>query len=69
MKIKKNDLPVAPIFGIDIKFPDKFIIVLLTLLLILTTLLLSVLNAFRAKFDDLVAFNDKVSNIAILLKS
>ena len=42
--------------------------ILLTLLPTLTTSFLLVINAFGAKFDNLVVFNSKLGSIAILLK-
>ena len=71
--VRKLGSLVALIFGILIKFLDfsffdKFKTVLLTLLQTLTTSLLLALNAFGAKFDNPVAFCNKVSNAAILLK-
>ena len=74
LKIKKVDFFVALIFDkcinfLDLLFLDKFIIVSLALLLLsLTTLLLSALNTFGAKSNDLVIFNKKISNAIILLK-
>ena len=42
---------------------------LLALLLSLLTILLSLtLNVFKAKSNNLITFNKKISNIAILLK-
>ena len=76
-RIKKIDFVVAPIFGIHNKFLDllffkllnKFKIVLLAILQILTTLLLLVLNTFGINsFYKLVFFNINVSNTIILLK-
>ena len=61
--------PIAPIFSIRVKFLNKFITILLAPAPILTTLLLSALNTFKAKSDNLVVFNNKVSGILILLKS
>ena len=75
LAIKNVGSFIAPIFCIyinflDLLFLDKFKTVLLALLLLLLiTLLLSALNIFRAKFDNLVIFSIKVNNAAILLKS
>ena len=78
--VKKIGSPIALIVGIRVEFPDllffdfldldEFLIVSLTLLLPPpTTLLLPALNVFRVNFsDDLIIFNIKVSDIAILLK-
>ena len=74
LEIRKIDFFVTLIFGIYIKFLDllfldKFTTVSLTLLLsLLTTLLLLILNTFKAKFDNPVIFNKKISVVAILLK-
>ena len=73
MGIRKIDSLIALIFGtridfLDLCFLDKFTIVLLAFLLILTTLLLLVLNAIRAKFDNQITFNSKVNGTIILLK-
>ena len=72
-RVKKVVSLIALLFGIyinflDLLFLDKFTIVLLALPLILKILLLSALNAYRAKFDNLVTFNNKVNNAVILLK-
>ena len=65
----KIDSSVALIFDIHIKFLDKFITVLLTLPVSLTTLLFFVLNIFRANsLDNLVVFKKEISGVAILLK-
>ena len=57
------------IFGIHIKFLEKFINILLALLLSsLITLLSSTLNVFEAKSNNLVIFNKKINSAAILLK-
>ena len=74
--LKKLGSLVALIFSIHIEFLnllflnllDKFITILLALSETSKTLFLSVLNIFKAKFDDLVAFNSNVSNTTILLK-
>ena len=77
LKIRKVDFSIALKFSIYIKFQDllffnwldEFATVLLALvLLLLITLLLSTQNAFEANSDDLIIFNKKASNIAILLK-
>ena len=73
LKIKKLSFYIAPIFGIynnflNLLFLNKFITVSLALLSLLTTLLSSALNVFEVESDDLVIFNKKVSNTAILLK-
>ena len=72
--VKKLGSPVVSIFGIYVKFLDflfldKFTTVSLALPPISTTLLSRALNAFKAKSDDLIAFNSKISSAAILLKS
>ena len=69
LEVKKIDLPIVLIFGIQIKFLDEFIIIILALSPTSTTLLLSALNNFRAKSNNPVIFNSKIYNIAILLKA
>ena len=65
---------IALIIAIYIKFLDllflnKFITILLALLLFLSKILLILaLNAFEAKFDNPIILNKEISNIAILLK-
>ena len=68
--VKKIGFFIALIFNIYIKFLDEFKTVLLTLLLPSpTTLLLSLLNAFRANIsDNAFVFNKEINNAAILLK-
>ena len=71
IKIQKVGFLIALISGTCIKFLNEFLSVLLALspLLPLTTFLLLALNVFRADFlNNLVVFNKKVSNTAILLK-
>ena len=73
LKVKKVDSFIAPIFDIhvnflDILFLDKFTTILLALQLTSTILLLLTLNIFKAGSDNLIAFNNKVNSIAILLK-
>ena len=73
LEVRKINFSIASIFGIyvnflDLLFLDEFTIVLLALLLISKILLLSILNLFEVKFDDLIAFNSKISNATILLK-
>ena len=71
---KKVSYLIASIFDTRVKFLDFFFlnkfttVLLVLLLLLLTILLLPALNAFEAKFDKLVLFNRKISNVAILLK-
>ena len=65
---------IASIFGIDnnflhLSFLDKFKTVSLALQPTPTTLLLSALYAFRAKFNNFVAFNYKISSTIFLLKT
>ena len=59
---------IALIFSICVKFSDKFITILLTLLSTSTIFLSLALNAFKAKFDNQVVFNSKINNATILLK-
>ena len=71
--VRKLGSFVAPIFGkcvkfLDFSFFEKFTTVLLGLLSTPITLLLSTLNIFYTKFDNLVVFNSKVSNATILVK-
>ena len=76
--IRKIDFSIPLIFGICVKFLDlsffdllkKFKTILLVFLLLSSIIpLLLALNAFRANFfNNLVVFNIKISNIAILLK-
>ena len=74
IRIRKLSFPVALIFGIHVDFLDLlFLAKFTTVILVLTpplptTLLLSVFNAFKAKFDNLVVFNKKINNAAIMLK-
>ena len=75
LMVKKLDTSVALIFGTHVKFLDflflnKFTIVLLALsLLSLTISFSSALNVFGANsLNNLVVFNKKVNNAAILLK-
>ena len=70
-EIRKIRFFIASIFGIYIQFLDllfmnKFTTILLALPSTLTNLLSLALNTFNVKFDDLVAFNNKISSIAIL---
>ena len=73
-EVKKIDFPIALIFDIyveflDLLFFDKFMTISLALALLLpTNLLLSALNVFEIKFDDLIVFNREINSIAILLK-
>ena len=71
LKVKKVDFSIALIFGICVKFLDKFSTVLLVLLPPSpTTLLSSALNAFKVNFlNNLIVFNRKISSIEILVKS
>ena len=68
--VRKLGSPIALIFGIYVDFLNKFLIILLALLPPLPTTLLSLaLNAFGANsLNNLVIFNIKVSDVAILLK-
>ena len=68
LRIRKIGSFIASIFNICVKFLNKFMIVLLVLPSTSTIVLLLVLNGFWAKYNNLVAFNSKISNIAILLK-
>ena len=66
-RVRKLGFFVAPIFSICIKFLvflflDKFTTVSLSLLPTLINLLLSAVNVFKAKFNNLVTFNSKISN-------
>ena len=75
LEVRKLGSPVALIFGIRIEFPDllfldKFMTVSLALLLSPPTIsLLSILNVFEAKFNNLVVFNKEISGAATLPKS
>ena len=53
---------------LDFSFLDNFTIILLTLLSTPTTLLLLALNTFGAKFDNSIFFNNKISNVTIILR-
>ena len=71
--VRKLDFSIASIFGtcvefVDFLFLDEFITVSLVLLPIPTISLSLTLNAFGAKSDDLIAFNNKINGTAILLK-
>ena len=75
--VRKVGFLIALIFSIYIKFLnllflnllDKFTTILLTLLSISKTLLFLSLNAFEVESDNLIVFNNKINNAAILLKS
>ena len=74
-RFRKIGFFVALIFDTCVKFLDlllldKFRTILVALALLLSTILLSsTLNIFRANFSkDLVVFNRKISDAAILLK-
>ena len=76
LRVRKLSSLVALIFGIYIKFRDlsfldllnKFTTILLALLSTSTILLSLALNVFKAKSDNLIVFNNKVSRVAIPLK-
>ena len=77
MEVRKLGSLVALIFSTYVKFLDfsffnwidKFTTVSLALLPTSTTSLSSALNGFRAKFNDLVAFNGKVNGVPTLITS
>ena len=74
--IRKVGYFIALIFGTQVEFLDllfldlldKCITILLVLPSTLTTSLLSAVNAFKAKFNDLIAFNSNINSAVILLK-
>ena len=66
--ISEECIKISNLLFFDFLEIDEFLTVSLALPPTPTTSLLSALNAFRIKFDDLVVFNIEVSSAAILLK-